>query len=224
MPEAVKFNALGAGNGFPFCLPKVDVSGYDYWTSLSGWSKVDTPVDDAAKVASIKESRQMAMALFWNAYEVKGLVTSSIDNLTTTRSGFYDPEPKERVCLSRFSDTNSGSQAEFSINIDIKALYNSSEFVGYGVNRAAQTFSFDFYDVNVDLLYRANDPTPDPDRLYDIDYTTLSHPTLGDMHFVCSASIFGLGPSGTVDAVNRTATSGTTSGRIDSIDFWTYPA
>lgn len=65
MPEATSFTALGAGNGFNECLLKVNVSGYDYWTTLSGWSKVSAPADEAESIA---ESRRLAMKFFWNGH------------------------------------------------------------------------------------------------------------------------------------------------------------
>ncbi len=36
MPTATSFNALGRGNGFPFCPTSVDVSGFDHWVTLAG--------------------------------------------------------------------------------------------------------------------------------------------------------------------------------------------
>ena len=72
MSEAESFNFAGNpsggyGSGFPFCPFKKDISTYDYWTTLSGWSAVDEPVDDAAKAASIAESLRLAMKFHWNA-------------------------------------------------------------------------------------------------------------------------------------------------------------
>ena len=59
-PDAVMFT------GFPFLLDKVDVSTYDFWTTLSGWSKVDEPVSVELKAQSINDSREKASKLFCN--------------------------------------------------------------------------------------------------------------------------------------------------------------
>jgi len=57
------FTVLGGGQGFGFdsCVPKFDVSGYDYWTTFSGVSKTNP----AATPALIHESRVLAMKLYW---------------------------------------------------------------------------------------------------------------------------------------------------------------
>jgi hypothetical protein len=86
MPTATPFTALGVGNGFPFCLTKVDVSGYDYWTTLSGWSKVNTPADDTAKAASIVTSRRLAMKIYWNLYSMGVDIDTSIGGGTINQS------------------------------------------------------------------------------------------------------------------------------------------
>jgi hypothetical protein len=105
----------GVGNGFPFCPPKVDVSGFDHWTTLSGWSKVDTPASDSAKATSIASSRAFAAKLFWN---IDGYATGEC-TVTTAQgptasipfpvgsadatSGSLD-EPKDRACYTGDED------------------------------------------------------------------------------------------------------------------------
>jgi len=170
MPTATPFTALGAGNGFPACLTKVNVadrgdgSPYDYWTTLSGWSKVSTPADDAAKATSISESLQLAMKLFWN---FNGL--SMEDSGTTPNGHSYsdtwsvdmeagvgefevmyfikiglpysvsneNKTPRERVCYKIFGAYQEYGFAFFTVNI--VRMYNGvttdeSNFVGYGVS------------------------------------------------------------------------------------------
>lgn len=111
MPTATEFTALGAGNGFPFCLTKVDVSGYDYWTTLSGWSKVSTPADDTASIA---DSMKNAMALYWNfdgltynATQTKNAVVAGVPYSATatiteysSNGSILEVQPKDRVCGS----------------------------------------------------------------------------------------------------------------------------
>jgi len=164
MPTATPFTALGAGNGFPFCPPKVNIADHDYWTTLSGWSKVSTPADDAAKAASINESLQLAMKLFWN---FNGL---SVANNGTNPNGssFSFPwsvdmeagvgesesivfvkigspysasnenkTPRERVCYKRFSVTDEFGSSY--LGVGIVRMYNGvttdeGNFVGYGTD------------------------------------------------------------------------------------------
>lgn len=82
MPVATPFNALGAGNGFPECLTSdwdggtVDVSHADYWTTLSGWSSVNTPDGEEAQEQSIIDSFKNAMKLFWNLYSINYTVNA----------------------------------------------------------------------------------------------------------------------------------------------------
>ena len=130
MPTATAFTALGAGNGFPTCMDndKVDVSGTSYprWITLSGWSNSNTPSSDSEKKASIAESREHAMKLFWliNGVDVRiisgytsGIGATYTDLSIDLEGGDYenaiageipyssgdpvvdmDKEPRSRVC------------------------------------------------------------------------------------------------------------------------------
>jgi len=139
MAIATEFTALGGGNGFPslqFARQKVDVSDYDYWTTLSGWSKVSTPANDTAKKESIEKSRRLAMKIYWNLYSMNTTIDSSytsgntidesasLDEVTMlyypgvvngdTGSAADNPyaEPMSRVCATRScaarNDSNPG--------------------------------------------------------------------------------------------------------------------
>jgi len=72
MPIAEKFKALGAGNGFPFCLEKVDVSIYDNWITLGGVSS------GTATQQQINESLKNAIKLYWNLYSGTGSFATSV--------------------------------------------------------------------------------------------------------------------------------------------------
>jgi hypothetical protein len=72
MPTATSFTALGAGNGFPFCVPKNDVSGYDNWITLGGTAKGSAPTD-----SEIALSLTNAMELWWNYYSATGSFSAS---------------------------------------------------------------------------------------------------------------------------------------------------
>ena len=87
MPTAESFNALGYGNGFMSCLTKVDVSGKDFWTTLSGVNK-DSP---ATSDALIEESRRLAMLFYWNSYQLNITTYSYYDDGISVE--IYDPFP-----------------------------------------------------------------------------------------------------------------------------------
>tara|TARA_R110000796_G_scaffold14542_1_gene47550 strand:+ start:193 stop:1005 length:813 start_codon:yes stop_codon:yes gene_type:complete len=68
MPTADSFAALGKGNGFPFCLPVINVNDspdgtpYEYWITLGGTKKGG----DSPTQAEIDLSLANAMKLWWN--------------------------------------------------------------------------------------------------------------------------------------------------------------
>jgi hypothetical protein len=170
MPTATKFNALGAGNGFPFCLTKVDVSGYDYWTTLGGNQKGGSVTESGL---GLRE----AMSVFWNAHALNCNATTSgtatIDgSISRVRVEykvfdynvpFPDPPilidsgaatPKLRVCIPSqvdgivtnyvYRERDGASSAEFLTN-DLRAMYNGAttsegNFVGYGLGYVETRF------------------------------------------------------------------------------------
>ena len=137
-PIAQHFMTRGAGNGFPFCLQKVDVSNFDFWTTLSGVSKLSPTTSDAL----IQESHISAMSLFWNM-EKTSFTATTVD-ASQTHLAFIE-NPKERVCESslykRVRMTNdAGSQEALDIEmlLRIVRMYNGVttdevNFVGYGL-------------------------------------------------------------------------------------------
>lgn len=241
MPTANPFRSFGSTSdtdtdaalftGFAYCPEDIDVSGFDYWTSLSGWSKVNTPANDAAKAQSIEDSWDIAMALFWNAAEMEGFVDQSSAGARVTSTGVTSLEPEDRDCSKVVTQSdsdfgNNGAEATLSLRLEIRKLYNGTEFVGYGARILGQAYISYIANPSVTLTSWANDIPPDPfePTVDDVDYTTLSHPSLGNIHLVCSALIledFAVNPS--VDASNRIAEDLFATARIDSIDFYTYP-
>ena len=148
MPTATPFTALGKGNGFPFCATKQDVSSYYKWVTLGGTQKGNAPT-----VAEKNASLINAMKLFWNAYELLGLasstnVSSPLPNIIFTEQSSTNPEePENRVCPRQSSSfySNSYSVTEGSssvfgvIDIYIIRMYDGStndenNFVGYGMS------------------------------------------------------------------------------------------
>lgn len=152
MATATPFKALGAGNGFPSILPRVNVSQYDNYETLS---------------------LEQAMMLYWNLLSAtSGLLTASMstsnndggsDSLNKSKSNqifSITPEPKERLEKfpsispkggSFFTTTTQNEEAEFfrvgsaggsgSVSVPaIRKLYNGvttneANFIGYGIAR-----------------------------------------------------------------------------------------
>jgi len=158
MPVADSFNfpgnpSGGFGSGFPSCITKVDVSGYDYWTSLSGWSKINEPIGDSAKSASVLESRRLAMKIYWNIYSMTVDIDTSVTG-TIGQSAYLEEvnmlytqfsndgtevenpkaEPMERVCGTRICArsvvSNPGGISQTSayaqMTSSVISLYNGS--------------------------------------------------------------------------------------------------
>ena len=95
MPIAYPFSTLGKLNGLPGCVPKVDVSGFDYWTTASGYSKDDFDASTAVTQEQIDQSLHKIGRLFWNLYRLE----------IGTRDSKYDPQPVTEVIVK-------GDQAE----------------------------------------------------------------------------------------------------------------
>lgn len=248
MPEATSFNALGVGNGFPFCPllyvdedeygpnpvsdSRVDVSVFPTWTTLGGYNSGSV---GAVTEAEINLSRQRAMEIYWNIYQVN-CELSAID----TGGGFPSNEsitnitafstPRQRVCgegMARFDDSVPFSRCSLIVNAQPLWLFNGDitdwdNFIGFsiGENIAADGF-FNFIDATAfggstgsssDLIVScAGDGT----------LTTLS-----GYPFVCEAD------GDSVDEANFSVSSDDSGGGrtqtssidITSLDFFTYPA
>lgn len=147
MAFAEKFTALGAGNGFPFCVDKGDVSGEEMWITLGGTQKGSAPTQE-----EIDLSYRNAMQIFWNSRSISSSSTKPNGSGIVAEMG----EPKNRVCDDWFSWKNRGygtgsttavaengyERLEYhGVYIDngIFRMYNGStdnesNFVGYGVS------------------------------------------------------------------------------------------
>jgi hypothetical protein len=157
MPTATSFSAFGKGNGFPICLPKVDVSGFDKWTTFGGYNS------DGEGSINLSLDLQRAMPFYWNlyAFDIDASSSSSLGG-SLSRSGnliLQDgnslppftqlPSPINRQC-SYFncfaSETGSDTGASYNLNvrtIQIRRMYfgstdNESNFIGLGFNQTSQ--------------------------------------------------------------------------------------
>ena len=152
MPVTDKFMSDGRGNGFPFCPTKFNVYGYDYWTTLSGWSKTNEPTSDTAKAASIATSLRLAMKIHWNLYSmdinidtsVSGTInqSASLEEINVLSEQIIDgsatdnpsAEPMTRACGARAclatTNSNPGGTSYTSAHAQVSpfcmALYNGS--------------------------------------------------------------------------------------------------
>jgi|TARA_R110000764_G_C10907116_1_gene372221 hypothetical protein len=131
MPTAESFNALGAGNGFPFCLYSINVNDspngnpYTHWATLGGTEKGGS----SATQVEIDLSLVNAMKLFWN---YNGHTTTStispysitldIDEEEYNNSSFKRPSPffsnpVSRVCAGNgWKNPNGTDLAYWSIS------------------------------------------------------------------------------------------------------------
>ena len=184
MPTADTFTALGRGNGFPFCPTKVNVSPYDYWSTLGGFKKTDT--GDPTQ-AQIDLSLKNAMKLFWNLNGASATFADTYTAATTVEidmdAGTYDSisfgsetsnqPPIDRICFEGYESYNkiilSGRfdpVVDLDQRIGIRRLYNGStsdedNFIGYGTEGVAFYLTGGEYNVWLFLgsyLYGTNAP------------------------------------------------------------------
>ena len=250
MPIATPFRSFGSISdtdpnaalftGFPYCPESIDVSGFDYWTSLSGWSKVNTPADDAAKAQSIEDSREIAMKLFWNYNGHSVDIDFSGDSTTLTIDIEQDEfdagsatapfEPEDRACsdsgwnAARLIE-NAGYLHITGVGILVKRMYNGStsdesNFVGYGVvdtfqdGSAFAALGFD-EDIEFNFSSYINDDRPFYSSTF--EYSD----AIEGIWFVASAeSAVVANPS--ISGLTATF-DGTYTITYKDFDFWTYP-
>jgi len=92
MPTATPFNAIGAGNGLPYCPSKTDVSTLPSdraWTTFSGVNADNyTSFSDADLEQKINESFVIAMKLYWNKFRSTGFQAQSSGSASEYTSRF----------------------------------------------------------------------------------------------------------------------------------------
>jgi hypothetical protein len=244
MPEAESFNALGVGNGFTTCLNKVDVSGYDYWTTLSGVNEGAPTTSDTL----IADSLRKAMKLFWNFNGCSGLnegigpasIPFSYTLIIDMDDGDYDSvsfhkiaggsdsenkTPVERVCYDSFRAF--AILTSFFAGVSIIRMYNGvttdeGNFVGYGVDEGV------IQALGVDAEFYLTGWVDGDDTSLDDE---LVYVTIDGFHLIAWAHSFTSLASPII--ITSTASSVTASFdytgvtgediAITSLDFYTYP-
>ena len=246
MPTATPFKALGKGNGFPFCPAKVDVSAYDYWSTLGGFKKTDggTPTNQ-----QIADSLGNAMKLFWN---LNGASATFEDNNPTSETTEIDMDagtyesisfgsetgnqpPIDRVCFEGYASYNSVNYplptpdpiVELDIFMGIRRLYNGStsnedNFIGYGTNGVAFDLTGGAFYVFL-FIGSYMDGTNAPSTYQDIFETHV----IDGIPFGVRASGFlsdtlSLSSDGTSVTAGADASSYSSSLKFHDMDFYTY--
>ena len=145
MPVAEKFKALGAGNGFTYCLPKIDVSNYFQYKTLT---------------------LNQAVFLYWNVASATATASSQFEaGLESVSIGPTDliKEPKNRGTNIGFSSRGEsetdpdqlggGSFASVGVEVKIPDIYriyqgstgDETNFLGYSFGEIAHAEAADFY-------------------------------------------------------------------------------
>jgi len=236
MPTATEFTALGAGNGFPSCQTKQRVDGYDYWTTLSGWSKVNEPASEADKEQSIADSLRLAMKWYWNIYKMN-LTTSisgpislgDINSEDDGKAGYNYPQdaailtPVSRLCSKEIIMSKESEVSEFGNYLygvfkfgSITRMYDGplddeDNFVGYGLSVDAIYVADNFFFANVVIDGYRDDQYSNTYT----DYCTIPITNSTDeFHAVCFA------PNG--NPANRSSSYLGSSIAVDLLELYTY--
>jgi len=261
MPPATEFTALGAGNGFPRfrdsdfppghplewgpwggCLEKVRVDEFDYWTTLSGWSKINEPASEADKKQSIADSLRLAMKWYWNIYKMN-LTTSipdpsggtiSLGDINSEDDGKLGHDRIIDAILTPASRLCSGQPAMAKQSEDNDPGYFGNYLLGSLVFGAIcriydgpeddednfRGYGLSYYGISVVDFF--NFATVDIGGFGDVDYAVqwtdyctipITNST-DEFHAVCFA------PNG--NPANRHSSYGGTSITVDSLELYTY--
>ena len=209
MPVAEKFKALGAGNGFPHCLEKVNVSGYFQYKTLT---------------------LDQAVFLYWNVASATATASSQFEGgLESVSIGPTDliKEPKNRGTNIGVSSRvefetdpdqlGGGSVAYVGVGVKIPDVYriyqgstgDENNFLGYSFGEIAHAEAGEFYlDAEHHVAYQGMIESSGPQ----IESLTI-------------------GPSSNQIPVFKVTTSygfpeaqENITGDVTAIDFYTYPA
>ena len=243
MSLAESFNALGMGNGFPFCPATIDVVEFEaenddagiglitHWTTLGGYNKIAFDFGTPVTESQIELSLQNAMKLFWGLENVTGEAYHPSSGASVTAVPIATA-PKDRVCLSsvggQVSDNPGPAVAVMTASIIIRRMVAGDTFLGYGILAYPQTTSGLLYTngIHAGVNYSSGPQhvalwsmaTQDP--TYGVNHK-YAYTIKNGIHFVGYSE----GDGGVADATVPVAVSffGGITARIDDLEFFTYP-
>ncbi len=139
MPTADKFTfILEAVVDANRRLMSEDISGLNYWTTLSGFNKNST---GSPSQSSINASLESAANLYFNTYSLAATVGGAAQ--TASVSGTTYEQPKSRVDWETNSISISNNGVYFQLNPIVRfydgSTTNESNFVGYGLKSVASS-------------------------------------------------------------------------------------
>lgn len=232
----------------PDCFEKVDVSGFDFWTTASGFNKDSggTPTQ-----SQIDQSLQLVGKLFWSLHKVD--VDTFFDAsmlseqfVTGEENGGEDDtiEPEGRNCAGSLSTDDVDNLALGQIDLrqtsGMKRMYNGettdeTKFIGYGfglidfenlTNSTIGTLSNDGDVVNSEVQlggYSMNFTTSETEVYEYVDRDGIHFLFFGH------AGVAGIGgfteevTASTLTAETKNGGVTYTKAQITGLEFWTYP-
>lgn len=226
MPTADKFEALGMGNGFPFCPQRLDVENWEHWTTLGGTNKNNiSSLSENQKKLNITESLKKAMELFWLSYNLE--VTFNNGDVTVR----LEQKPSERVCVTGLNKEQGTNTIDDSDLVDstvptdddsntnfvnfypypIKSFYSGGEFIGYGASALGNTaFESNFIHAATLFLNIAGScrvllggATNDYAATSSSDISDIAYVTFAGLDLVCYAEADNFTSSGGDEAVGQ---------------------
>ena len=149
MSVAESFNALGMGNGFPFCPDTIDVVEFEtenddegiglvtHWITLGGYRKADFDASTPVTESQIELSFQNAMKLFWNLEKMVGEISYSPAPAEVNELVFTEA-PKDRVCQNALFEQDFSSGTGYNMgmaaSVKIVRMVAGATFIGYGIH------------------------------------------------------------------------------------------
>ncbi len=242
MPVAQPFTTDGVFTGMPDCFEKVDVSGFDFWTTASGFNKDSggTPTQ-----SQIDQSLQLVGKLFWNLYRIT-CITGDLDVPSSVETEVVvGNEPVERVCSGSFVSVGDAmpyyGNIDLTLNTGFARFYNGStddeaNFIGYGQG----VIAFPGGDIVAPIAQASIDTLIDPQSYLggyaddDVDAgfkKAFTYVILDGIHFLWVGIIADdpvAGITTFVDSSLLKAWAEFTTGldyqaQITGLEFWTYP-
>ena len=230
MPTATPFTALGRGNGFPFCLTKVDVSTFpsNYkWTTLSGVNADNyTTFSDSALAEKVNSSLVMAMNIYYNLYKTSGLSASTSGYVSFYNSRFQPSEGIKytwNTGVSGMTNDDAASVKEpfersCEYNRDLeKTEANVATYVHDG--DTFQLGQVSIYDTSsrIQALYNGNKllgyaAHPNPDNPFESSVRLSNNASNDNSCYIAIKSIVNAEPDISEDFEKRTTNYGTVDG------------